>query len=472
MNNKARVFIKNFLYTLIANITSLLISTLLVLVVPKLIGVEGYGYWQLYLFYSTYVGFFQFGWNDGIYLRYGGKEYRELHKNLFFSQFWMLVIFQLIIGVFLAIIFLNVVSEKQKLFILLMVIVCMLLACVRSMLLLILQATNRIKEYARITIIDRILCCLLIICFLLGGIREYRFMILADLIGKFISLLYAMYECRDIVFCTISKFYLSFTEAILNINVGIKLMFANIASNLIIGVVRFGIEHSWSVSTFGKVSLTLSISNLMMLFIDAVGIVMFPVLRRTNEKNLPSIYKTMRVFLMVILFGVLIIYYPLKVILSMWLPNYTDSLVYMALVFPMCIYEGKMALLINTYLKILRKEKLMLKINLISLVLSMFTTFITTIVFKNINLAVISIVFILAFRCVLSEVFLSKILQISYYKDIILELLMTLIFILISWFIHSWIVVLLYGVVYIIHLIIKRKDIKNSFKSIKLLVKQ
>ena len=47
-------------------------------------------------------------------------------------------------------------------------------------------------------------------------------------------------------------------------------MFANIASMLIIGVVRFGIERSWDVETFGKVSLTLSASNLMMLFINAV----------------------------------------------------------------------------------------------------------------------------------------------------------------------------------------------------------
>ena len=61
---------------------------------------------------------------------------------------------------------------------------------------------------------------------------------------------------------------------------------------------------------------------------------------------------------MVILLGALIVYYPLKIVLSAWLPKYVDSLTYMALVFPMCVFEAKIALLINSYLKTLRKEKL------------------------------------------------------------------------------------------------------------------
>ena len=318
---------------------------------------------------------------------------------------------------------------------------------------------------------DRVLYCCLIVAFLVVGIREYKLMIVADLIGKLISLSYAMYCCRDIVFRRISTFYFSFRETIKNINVGIKLMFANIASMLIIGVVRFGIERSWDVSTFGKVSLTLSVSNLLMLFINAVGIIMFPILRRIDEKKLPSIYETMRTFLMVLLLGILIVYYPLKVVLSAWLPQYADSLMYMALVFPICVYEGKMALLINTYLKTLRKEKLMLKINLISLVLSVIISIITTLVLKNLNLAIVSIVILLAFRYVLAEIFLSKILRISIFKDITLELTMTLIFILMGWFVKSWLAVVVYAVAYAMYLIIKRKDITSTIKNVKLLMR-
>ena len=471
MNKKANTFIKDFSFTLTSNLVSLLVSTLVILIVPKLIGVDEYGYWQLYLFYASYVGFMQFGWNDGIYLRYGGCEYRELDKQLFFSQFWMLAISQIFLASIITLLSLAFLKQEQTQFILIMVALCIILMGTRAMPLFILQATNRIKDYAHITIMDRILYSGIIILFLLFGVREYKLMIVADLIGKFISLLYAIYCCKDMTFRKISTFYFSLKETFENINVGIKLMFANIASMLIIGVVRFGIERSWDMATFGKVSLTLSVSNLMMLFINAVGIIMFPILRRTDEKMLPKIYITMRDFLMVILLGALIVYYPLRVILSAWLPKYADSLMYMALVFPMCVYEGKMALLINTYLKTLRKEKLMLKINLISLAISIMSTFATTVLFKDLNLAIASIVVFLAFRCALAEMFLSKILKISLYKDIFLELMMTLIFILTGWFIYSWLVVLLYAMAYILYLVIKRKDITKTIKHIKLLMK-
>lgn len=447
---------------------SMVISALVTLVVPKLIGVEEYGYWQLYLFYSSYVGFFHFGWNDGIYLKYGGKEYNDLDKKLFFSQFYMLLSLQLLLMFFIFILS-NIFSTGNKLFIFKMVALCMVIVNTRYMLLYILQATNRIKEYAQITIIDRILYCCLIIGFLTLGIKEYKLLIIADLIGKAISLIYAMSCCRDIVFNSISNLCFNFKETLDNINVGIKLMFANIASMLIVGVIRFSIERFWSVSIFGKVSLTLSVSNFLLTFINAVGLVMFPTLRRTNKKRLSSVYISMRDSLMVIILGALIFYYPAKVILSAWLPNYANSLTYMAILFPICVYEGKMALLVNTYLKTLRKEKVILRINLISLSLSVVLSFMSAAIFNNLNFTVLSIVIVLIFRCVLGEICVSKILKFSVNKDILLELIMTGVFIVSGWYINSWVTTYIYVTAYVVYLLIKRKEIFNTIRNIRVL---
>jgi O-antigen/teichoic acid export membrane protein len=471
LNYKAINFIKNFSYTLSSNFITLIISTLVILIVPKLIGVEDYGYWQVYLFYSAYVGFLHLGWNDGIYLRYGGKGYFDLDRKLFFSQFYMLVFLQVIFLICIYLISVLFIENTNITFIYQMIAIGMLIVNVRFMLIFILQATNRIKEFAKINILDRIIYCFLIVFILLVGYRDFKLLIVADIIAKSISLAYAMFFCKDIVFQKISTFYWSFKETQHNIMVGIKLMFANIASMLNIGVVRFGIERSWDVVTFGKVSLTLSIANLMMLFINALGIILFPILRRTDPEKLSDIYVTMRDFLMVVLFGVLLIYYPLKVLLSSWLPEFADSLIYMAILFPLCVFEGKMALLINTYMKTLRKEKLLLKINLISLFVCLIVTFITTIVLQNLDFAVLAIVFILAFRCILGELLLSNILGISISRDIVLEILMTLLFILSAWFINSWFAVLLYTIAYLMYLIVKRKDFKNTIGNVQVLLK-
>ncbi len=471
MNNKALDFIKNFSYTLSSNLLSLVISTLVVLIIPKLIGVEEYGYWQLYIFYTSYIGFLHFGWNDGIYLRYGGKEYDSLDKKMFFSQYYMLFTVQLLIGVLISIYALLFVQGENRVFIVQMTSIALVIVNSRYMLLFLLQATNRIRIYAKITMLDRILYVGLIILLLAFGIRNFKLMIIADLLGKGVSLLVAMYACKDIVFRNISQFTFTIKEAYLNLSVGIKLMLSNIAGKFIVGFVKLGIERSWDIATFGKVSLTLSISNLVMLFINAVGVIMYPILRRTNESKLPNIYMTMRDVLMIILLGVLIIYYPLKSILSGWLPEYAESLNYMAILFPIVIYEGKMSLLINTYLKTLRKEKTILFINVITVSMSALFTLVTTVLLRNLDFAIISIVILLALRSVISEMILSKIINISVLKDIVIELGMTTIFILTAWKLDSFITVLIYGLFYGVYLFIKRTDIKNSAQNLKKLMK-
>ncbi len=64
--------------------------------------------------------------------------------------------------------------------------------------------------------------------------------------------------------------------------------------------------------------------------------------------------------------------YPSNLFLGMWLPEYSESLKFMGILFPIVIYEGRMSLLINTYLKTLRKrKKQFLFVNVLTLALSL-----------------------------------------------------------------------------------------------------
>lgn len=468
MNSKVNKFIKNFSYTLSSNIISFVISTLVVLIIPKVIGLEAYSYWQLYIFYSSYIGFLHFGWNDGVYLRYGGDEYDSLNKSVFFSQFIMLGILQ---GAILVLVFVLAPSQSDRNFILKATAICMLIVNLRGFLIYVLQATNKIKEYARVTIFDRLLYILFILIFLFSGGDSYKLIMLFDLLSKCISLLFAIFICKDMILLPIRNFKLNFSETFANISVGVKLMISNVSSMLIIGIVRFGIERSWGVTTFGKVSLTLSVSNLLMLFINALGVIMFPVLRRIEKDKLAGIYKRIRDLLMVVMFGMLIFYYPVRVLLSYWLTEYTESLKYMALLFPLSIYEGKMALLVNTYLKTLRKERRMLQVNMISMSLSLLTTVFTTLLIRRLDLAVLSIVLLLMFRAVVSEVVLSRILGISLLGDIALEITLSLAFIVTGWFGASFITPVIYLICYIVYLVIKKKDLIETKSFYKALIK-
>ena len=174
---------------------------------------------------------------------------------------------------------------------------------------------------------------------------------------------------------------------------------------------------------------------------------------------------------MPITLAILIFYYPLKMVLSEWLPSYSESLNYVALLFPMVLFEGKIALLINTYLKSLRKERTMLKINLITLGLSIILTVLTTIYLKSLTFSVLIIVIVQAFRAIFAEIYLSRVLGVNVIKDISLEVALTVVFVFSGWYIDSWISVLIYGLSYFIYILLKRQELQCTFKRVKAILR-
>lgn len=460
-------FIKNFSYTFVANLVQMAVSALIVLIIPKFFGVEDYSFWQLYLLYFSYVGSIQLGWCDGVYLRYSGKEYSNLNRPLFAAQFGYLIIFYLIISLMLVAIAQVFLGEFFNTTILIFTLLSGLMTTPRGMLFYVLQGTNRITEFAKMNMLEKISFIVILLIFFIAGFRTFEFIVLADILGKFISLMGTIISCKEIVFSKWNSFRDSFSEALQNISAGSKLMIANIASSLIIGVVRFAIENQWGLETFGKISLTLTISNLVMIFINSVGIVIFPILKRVSLEKLASLYITIRNLLMLFLFLSLVFYYPLKLILSAWLPQYAESLNYMALLFPLVIFESKTSLLINTYLKALRKEKAMLYINIFTVLLSLITTFLTVKKFMNLPLVMVSIVFLLAIRSMVAELYISRTIGVSVVSDIIYEVTLTVFFIISSWFIKGLFGVLIYIIFYGLYILVKRDAIKNAISQLK-----
>lgn len=120
---------------------------------------------------------------------------------------------------------------------------------------------------------------------------NFNMVIISDLLGRGISLVVGGYFCKEVVLkCGKVERTAIWKEIWKNIISGSQLMFANLASSCIIGVVRYGIQKNWSVAIFGKVSLMLSLSNLFVIFINAMGIVIYPILRRTDNNKRNELY--------------------------------------------------------------------------------------------------------------------------------------------------------------------------------------
>ena len=460
-------FIEKVFYVVGANLVGLFVSVITTLFVPKFLGndTSQYGYLQIYLFYISYAGLFHLGWCDGIFLRDGGKKYEDLDKQLYSSQFWLLTIFEVVIA-FLILLYgyLSPNKEYNFGFLVRMISLNILVYLPRLMLQYFLQTTNRMKQYARITTVGRSFYGVSIIIIIMFFSQDYRWFVIADLLAKIIALIVSIWICRDIVFARPVGKRIAMYEAKVNILVGIKLMFANIASMLIIGIARLGVQIKWNIATYGNISFTLSVSNLLLTFINAIAVVLYPTLRRIDKNKLSNIYEVICDSMMLLLFGCLILYYPIQQVLLGWLPQYAEGMKYMAILFPMCIYSAKMTMLIQTYMNTYRLEKQMLKVNLVGVLVAAFTTIISVFILEDLTITMVSIVINTVFRCVYAELVLSKYVNIFPYRNIKFELALTVIFIITQWYIGGLVGLALYGLSYTIYFALKMDFIFKILK--------
>lgn len=454
--------LKNIAYSFGANLTSLCISIFMVMFVPKFLNIDDYGLWQLFLFYFSYLGFLHFGWEDGIYLRYAGKNYDELNRKTFAGQFYGIIALQIVLAVLASSIGQIFMTDPVKRTALIGAVWLAPFVNFNNLCNFMMQITNRIRDYAKLLLSEQVVFFLGVVLFLLVlQCNEFRYMYYAKLFSVAGITVAGFYLCRSLLRPRFYPLRQVLAEAGENLLVGSKLMLANIASMLIIGIVRYGISVGWDVATFGKVSLTLGVSNFLMVFINSVSVVFFPIVKRMDEGRRASAYAVIRNMLDFILFAALIGYYPLKCILAWWLPKYADSLIYMSVLFPVCVFESKVTLLINTYLKSMRREFLMLEINTVSVVFSLIVTIVTVGIWHNLDAAVFSIVLAYAFRCMLAEYHVTKILGLDLKMDMLEDLLMCSIFIVSGWMFDSFLCMALYSVAYVVFVLVHRKSLQQ-----------
>src|SRR5712692_7801902 len=66
----------------VGSILAAVLGAMIVFVVPRITGIDDFGYWRLFLLYVTYVGFFHMGFGEGALLSWAGKSLEEFDQEL------------------------------------------------------------------------------------------------------------------------------------------------------------------------------------------------------------------------------------------------------------------------------------------------------------------------------------------------------------------------------------------------------
>lgn len=462
LEKKSTSIKKNIIISMSSQTVSLLVSLIINLVVPRFISELQYSHWQVFVLYISYVGILHFGLLDGLVLRYSQFDYEELDKPRIRSQFVIMSIALLCFALIGSIISLFWHGAGKT--ILIMVSVGMVTKNIFTYVSYTFQITNRINRYAQLVIIQRLSFCIITVTLLFLRVDHYVFFCAAELLSDLISILLTSKYNRGLYFGEIIELKEAFRELWLNVSSGALLLIANWASMLLVGSAKMLIQYKWDEITFGKVSFAFSITNLFLTFVTAISVVLFPSLKRREKNKLPDLYEKIRDGISPILFITLILYYPGCIILVYWLPKYQVSLVYLGILLPLIVFSSKVSLLTNNYLKAYRKERTMLFVNIIVIVISFALYCFSAYVLESLSAVLVSVVVAVMLRSIVSEILVSRLIHKNFTTDYLCEVFLTVVFICCARLLPPMLGFILYFIAIVLYCLFKRESILNIYK--------
>lgn len=471
-NNFLKTFVSNLLYAYGSQAISTLIGLSFTMLIPKVLGVEGYGYWQLIVFYATYLGVFYLGINDGVYLRNGGKELDEMNKPAIAKISKCFFCVHSLVGILIAICTIFLVHDKNRVFVLIATACYLPLFNIKGMLGQVMQAANNTKVSSVANLVDRIIVFVAVIVGFAFRITDFKYYVVFYVVGGLFAAVYCCYQARQ-VFCIKEKSNINlFYEIKEDIKAGIPLMISSFSALMITGVSRQVIDMRWEINAFSKISLALTMMNLVLVFLNQSSLVLFPAIRKIDQSSQMDLYTSLNRLINIIVPFVLVFYVPIGKLINVWLPEYNESIAFLGVLLPICIWDGKMNLLNNTYYKVLRMEKQLLLINIATLVLNTLFSVIGAYIFDNVNMIAYGLLISITCRSLVSEVLLQKKLCKKFDSSVVIPILSSILYILLNNTLPGWRAFAAYAVIYGGILALMHNAISFSYKDLKQVIKK
>lgn len=472
MNAYGKSVMRKLRYSFGANIVSLLVSLLTVSVLPKYMTLADYGIYQLFLFYFGYVGFLHLGVLGGGIIRYAGCTYFDLDYIALKSQCIILMgILIILTGVLCIGNFIFAIFADTT--IILLFLVSMFSQHVIWYSISMLQMSNRIEDASRLLFGERVSWGILSIAAVVFGYIHAINIIFVYTITRIFVMLYSLLFIPEIVKAPIRFTKYVCKEFETNFKVGFPITLSDICSILIIGIIRFAISDVWDINVFAKTSLVLSVTFFFLTFITTASTVLLPALKQLKDSVSDALYLPLNQLTSCLFLWSLLLYYPIKLLISFWLPKYGDSLVFMGILFPILFFESKFNLLIITYLKKILKTQFIFLINIFSMLLSLLGCIMLCYYFKNLQMSILLITVILGIRYSVGELVLGYWLdnkKEKMMKDYIFSILMIIAFEIGILILDSKMSFIMYVLYLIIYSFLSFDSLKLAWNNLKLVM--
>jgi O-antigen/teichoic acid export membrane protein len=275
------------------------------------------------------------------------------------------------------------------------------------------QITQRFREYSlRKILLSTFNVVIVLILYLIYkrlGMIDYKLYMLSWIFMNLVLSVWYVFTYRDIVF---GKGYsiLSIGKDLLKlIQNGFPLLFANICATLILTLDRQFVNVLFDTKTYAIYAFAYNMLSLVTVATSAISTVLYPAMKRTDEKNLSDSYSLLLSVLLIFVFGAVSAYFPLSVFIKWYLPKYEESLVIFRIIFPGLAISSAITVVIHNYYKVFNASMEYFKKSVFVLVISGFANYFAYKVFKTtVSISIASIVTMIFWYLFAEQFFVIK----------------------------------------------------------------
>lgn len=312
LTNIIRVLFSNVGITFVGLINSLLF--------PKIMEVNEYAYYQTYVLYLSYIGIMHLGLPTGMFIKYGGKSFKDIDKGIYKGEMRLLLFilsFFALATVFIGILFKNIIIVFVGLSI-------VPYDYVKSYLTL-LQAWGDFKKYSKLNVFAPIVICTFasVIYVFTGDLKGiiYVWIYLSVYIILFFLILIDLVRLPKIP--PIEREIIT-KDNLYTIKVGLTICIGNYISVLFHSVDKQFIKMFFDNIQFAMYSFAMSMQTIMTILITSLSQPMYFKLAASSMKE--TDYKMVKELLLV--FGALssCAFYACSIVVKGFIPKYIDSI--------------------------------------------------------------------------------------------------------------------------------------------------
>lgn len=313
--------LSNILKVLSSSIITFSSNFIIGFILPLYLSIAEYGYYREFILYFNYFYILNLGFNEGLYIKYGGKSLKEIDTDQLQKEHNTTILIQFIICSILLVI--GVIMNSSMIIVFSIAVFFSNVAYFHQ---LVQQALSEFSEYSRSNTIKGISTILtMLIALILFQGRTHTYYIVALLVAQVILFIYCEYH----FYSTMKNRVRSFSTAAhtkIVFRIGIFMLAANFLRVLVGSIGQWLVKVFTDIEGFAQYSLAGSMLSVVLLVINSVAAVFYTVISRNKDTA-----KLVAIKNLLLLFGIFsgLAYFVLYYVIGYLLPDYIPSLEYM-----------------------------------------------------------------------------------------------------------------------------------------------